>query len=273
MRGAVPVATGSAAWALVAPARVAAARPAGVRLPAARVAGGLVPVAVVPRVRPGRVAAARLADVLGVGRPGGPGPLARAAAWPGVAAGTVAVSRVVRLAPAVSAVLAVRRSAHHLGRRGGVVIRGAGGRIRRGVAVGAGCTPAGPAGDVPVPGRVLAVPGPERGPPVDRPALSQREGRAGQRVLLGAARPPPPRRVARLARLAGGSAGRAAGAGRAGAGRAGARRGGAHGLRRSRRRRGLLGRLGGTGEGLRGRLSRRRRHALDRLGRRVRGLN
>ncbi len=128
-----------------------------------------------------------------------PGPLARAAG-PGVAPGAVLPSRLGRLvrrglrAAAVSVVLPVRGRDHHLGGRGRVVVGGPGGRVRRGVAVRAGRTPAGPAGGiVPFPGRVALVPRPVRRPAVDRTALPQREGRAGQRIILGAARPPPAR--------------------------------------------------------------------------------
>jgi hypothetical protein len=179
----------AAAW--IAIARIAAAWVA-----AARVTAGLMPVALmtVRGIGAGRVAPTGLADVLRVGRPGRPGPLAGVGAGgPGVAPGAVPPSRVVRLAPA-AVLLAVRRGAHHLGNRGRVVVGGSGGRggVRRGVAVRAGGRlPAWPAGGVPVPGGVLLVPRPERGPAVDRAALPQRERRAGQRVLIGAARPAP----------------------------------------------------------------------------------
>jgi hypothetical protein len=214
MRGAVAVAAGSVArvaaalvstvWvtaALAAAVRLAAAwiaasYVAASRVAAAWIAAGLVPVALmaVPRIRAGRVAPAGLADILRVGRPGRAGPLARVGAGgPGVAPGAVPPYRVVRLAPA--AVLpAVRRGTHHLGHRGRVVVGGTGGRggVRRGVAVRAcGRSPSRPAGGVMVPGCVLLVPRPERGPAVDRAPRPQRERRAGQRVLLGAAWPPP----------------------------------------------------------------------------------
>src|SRR5689334_15657059 len=185
----------AAAW--VAAAWVAAAWVAASRVAAAWVAAGLVPVALMaaPGIGAGRVAPAGLADVLRVGRPGRAGPLARVGAdSPGVAPGAVPPYRGVRLAP-TAVLLTVRRGTHHLGHRGRVVVRGTGGRgrVRRGVAVRAsGRSPARPAGGVTVPGCVLLVPRPERGPAVDRAALPQRERRAGQRVLIGAARPPPP---------------------------------------------------------------------------------
>src|SRR5437868_11910152 len=167
MRGAVAVAAGPAAgvaaalvtavWVttvLAASVRLAAAWIAVTRVTVAWVAAGLVPVALMaaPRIRAGRVAPAGLADVLRVGRPGRPGPLA-GVGGPGVAPVAVPPSRVVCLAPA-AVVLAVRRGAHHLGHRGRVIVGGTGGRggVRRGVAVRAGF-----AGGVTILGRVLLV--------------------------------------------------------------------------------------------------------------------
>src|SRR2546430_1991884 len=92
-----------------------------------------------------------------------------------VAAGPAAGAAAALVTPAV--VLAVRRGAHHLGHRGRVIVGGTGGRggVRRGVAVRAGRSPARSAGGVTIPGRVLLVARPERGPAVDRAALPQRE--------------------------------------------------------------------------------------------------